>query len=391
MIHFLVLAGGEGKRAQSKNTNTPKQFNGSSGISPLRYLLRFLNSLNFIDTITVVIPKKNIQDYIEISKNINKLRKFVIGGNSRQSSSYKGLENIVFEFGENEDDCVLIHDAARPIIQENIIKNCIEGLNKNDGTFPAINVDDTIKKFSRENEFEEVSREEFILVQTPQVFKLRKIYKAHRENNKKFTDDVSLAIASGLNIKKIDGSKSHFKITNYEDLIFYDKIIKGALLNKNGIGFDIHIFEEGNFVRLGGVKIKNNFGLKANSDGDVVIHSITDAILGALEKKDIGFHFNPDNEDYKDADSKIFLDKALNYLNEVDGKIINLDINIICDIPKIEPFRKDIKKNLSKLLGIDENKINIKASSTENQGFINSQNGVAAQTIISLQIPQQEK
>lgn len=391
MIHFLVLAGGEGKRAQSEDTNIPKQFNGSSGISPLKYLLRFLNSLNFIDTITVVIPKKNIQDYIEISKNINKLRKFVIGGNSRQSSSFKGLENIVFEFGENEDDCVLIHDAARPIIEENIIKNCIEGLNKNDGTFPAINVDDTIKKFSKESEFEEVSREEFILVQTPQVFKLRKIYKAHRENSKKFTDDVSLAIASGLNIKKIDGSKSHFKITSYEDLIFYDKIIKGALINKNGIGFDIHVFEEGNFVRLGGVKIKSDFGLKANSDGDVVIHSITDAILGALEKKDIGFHFNQDNKDYKGADSKIFLDKALNYLNEVDGKIINLDTNIICDIPKIEPVRKDIKKNLSKLLGIDENKINIKASSTENQGFVNSQNGVAAQTIISLQIPQQEK
>ena len=391
MIHFLVLAGGEGKRAQSEDTNIPKQFNGSSGISPLKYLLRFLNSLNFIDTITVVIPKKNIQDYIKISKNINKLRKFVIGGNSRQSSSFKGLENIVFEFGENEDDCVLIHDAARPIIEENIIKNCIEGLNKNDGTFPAINVDDTIKKFSKESEFEEVSREEFILVQTPQVFKLRKIYKAHRENSKKFTDDVSLAIASGLNIKKIDGSKSHFKITSYEDLIFYDKIIKGALINKNGIGFDIHVFEEGNFVRLGGVKIKSDFGLKANSDGDVVIHSITDAILGALEKKDIGFHFNQDNEDYKGADSKIFLDKALNYLNEVDGKIINLDTNIICDIPKIEPVRKDIKKNLSKLLGIDENKINIKASSTENQGFVNSQNGVAAQTIISLQIPQQEK
>jgi len=110
-----------------------------------------------------------------------------------------------------------------------------------------------------------------------------------------------------------------------------------------------------------------------------------------LEKNDIGFHFSPDNEDYKDADSKIFLDKALNYLNEVDGEIINLDTNIICDIPKIEPFREDIKKNLSKLLGIDENKINIKASSTENQGFVNSQNGVAAQTIISLQIPQREK
>ena len=142
---------------------------------------------------------------------------------------------------------------------------------------------------------------------------------------------------------------------------------------------------------MGGVKIKSNFGLKANSDGDVVIHSITDAILGALEKNDIGFHFSPDNKDYKDVDSKIFLDKALNYLNEVDGEIINLDTNIICDIPKIDPFRKDIKKNLSKLLGIDENKINIKASSTENQGFVNSQNGVAAQTIVSLQVPKRGK
>ena len=391
MIHFLVLAGGEGKRAQSEGSNIPKQFNGSSGVSPLKYLLRFVNNLNFIDTITVVIPKKNIQDFMKISKNINKLRRFVIGGDSRQSSSYKGLENIVFEFGENEDDCVLIHDAARPIIEENIIKNCIEGLNKNDGTFPAINVDDTIKKFSNENKFEEVNREEFFLVQTPQVFKLRKIYKAHIENKKKFTDDVSLALASGLNIQKMDGSKSHFKITNYEDLIFYDKIIKGTHLNKNGIGFDIHVFTEGNFIKLGGVKIKSNFGLKANSDGDVVIHSITDAILGALEKNDIGFHFSPDNKDYKDVDSKIFLDKALNYLNEVDGEIINLDTNIICDIPKIDPFRKDIKKNLSKLLGVDENKINIKASSTENQGFVNSQNGVAAQTIVSLQVPKQGK
>ena len=209
---------------------------------------------------------------------------------------------------------------------------------------------------------------------------------AYQQVKESYSDDIAIANEYGLRIKKIEGSKLNFKITNPSDIEIYKKLIEQYYRNRIGNGFDFHKFKKGKSIKIGGLKIKSKFSLEANSDGDPILHSITDAILGALNEKDIGFHFEPDNEKYKNANSIIFINKALHLLMDRKGEIINLDLNIICDYPKINPIRNKIRKNLSKILKINEDIINIKATSTEDEGFINTKKGIACQTVISLRV-----
>ena len=155
--------------------------------------------------------------------------------------------------------------------------------------------------------------------------------------------------------------------------------------NLVGIGFDIHAFTAGNEINLGGVKLKSKYKLLAHSDGDVLLHSITDAILGATNKNDIGVHFPPSKSKYKNSNSVLFLNKAMDFVRECNGKIINLDINLICDYPKINPIKLKLKKNISNLIDVEIDKINIKSTTTEDQGFINFKNGIASQAIVSIE------
>ena len=185
--------------------------------------------------------------------------------------------------------------------------------------------------------------------------------------------------------KLLKGSKRNFKITTHEDLLLFKDIILSNKKKLVGIGFDIHAFTEGNEIILGGVKLKSKYKLLAHSDGDVLLHSITDAILGATGKNDIGVHYPPSNNKYKNTNSILFLNKAMNYIEENNGEIINLDINLICDYPKINPIKSKLKKSLSNLLKVEVDKINIKATTTEDQGFINFKNGIASQAIISIE------
>ena len=198
------------------------------------------------------------------------------------------------------------------------------------------------------------------------------------------TKDINKIV--GLRLKKIEGQKLNFKITNPSDIVIYEKLIDQYYRTRVGNGFDFHKFKKGKSIKLGGLKIKSKFSLEANSDGDPILHSITDAILGALNEKDIGFHFEPDSKTYKNVNSVIFINKALKLLKNKKGEIINLDLNIICDYPKINPIRDNIRNNLSKILKIKKDSINIKATSTEDEGFVNTKKGIACQTMISLRV-----
>ena len=390
MIHFLILAGGKGERAKKGNKTLPKQYMDFNNISPLRYLLKNISKMNEISSITVVISKDNIKEYKRDIRGIKNLRKYVIGGKTRKDSSLKGIKNLKNEFGNKKNQKVLIHDAARPFISKKIILQSIKNLKKYNATCPYIKTEDTIKSIGSGYKIKDIDRNKLISLQTPQGFDLNKIFELHKKNKKEYTDDFSLITNEELSFKLIKGSKENFKITTYEDLLIFKNIILSKKKTLVGIGFDIHAFTDGNEITLGGVKLKSKYKLLAHSDGDVLLHSITDAILGAIGKNDIGFHFPPSKSKYKNSNSILFLNKAMDFVRKYNGKIINLDINLICDYPKINPIKLKLKKNLSNLIGLEINKINIKATTTEDQGFINFKNGIASQAIISIEVINEE-
>ena len=390
MIHFLILAGGKGERAKKGNKTLPKQYMDFNNISPLRYLLKNISKMNEISSITVVISKDNIKEYKRDIRGIKNLRKYVIGGKTRKDSSLKGIKNLKNEFGNKKNQKVLIHDAARPFISKKIILQSIKNLKKYNATCHYIKTEDTIKSIGSGYKIKDIDRNKLISLQTPQGFDLNKIFELHKKNKKEYTDDFSLITNEELSFKLIKGSKENFKITTYEDLLIFKNIILSKKKTLVGIGFDIHAFTDGNEITLGGVKLKSKYKLLAHSDGDVLLHSITDAILGAIGKNDIGFHFPPSKSKYKNSNSILFLNKAMDFVRKYNGKIINLDINLICDYPKINPIKLKLKKNLSNLIGLEINKINIKATTTEDQGFINFKNGIASQAIISIEVINEE-
>ena len=391
MVHFLILAAGKGTRALSREYPCPKQYQEINNTSPLKYLLNSLSGINEITSITVVIKTGDVLNFKKISQNIKKIRPHVIGGNNRQQSSLRGLKSISKEFGKKTNQKVIIHDAARPLVSKILIKTCIKGLSKYDAICPILRIDDTIKKLGKNNQVINENRDSIISIQTPQGFDLKGIVSLHKDCNKVYTDDISLVLEAGLNVKFIEGSKENFKITSSGDLGMFGQIISGRKINLVGNGFDIHKFTKGNTITLGGIEFKSKYSLLANSDGDVLLHAITDAIFGAIGAGDLGLHFPDNNKSFKNKNSTFFLEKGLNLINKKNACIVNLDLNLICDYPKITPLKTSIVKNLSKLMNLDISRINLKATSTENEGFINSKNGIAAQAIISIEAPKDER
>ncbi len=383
MIHFIILAAGKSERFKKKKNKISKQFYKFRGISPLEHLITSVSNSPSINSITLVINKDDKEEIKGFKMKYPKLNTVVSGGNTRQKSVFIALKNIRKKRIKTRNDIVLIHDAARPFLENRIIENCILHLKKYDGVFPALNTDDTLRNKKNLNTYD---RDIIISSQTPQAFKFDKIYIAYKRAKGDYSDDVSIANEFGLRLKKIEGQKLNFKITNPSDIVIYEKLIDQYYRTRVGNGFDFHKFKKGKSIKLGGLKIKSKFSLEANSDGDPILHSITDAILGALNEKDIGFHFEPDSKTYKNVNSVIFINKALKLLKNKKGEIINLDLNIICDYPKINPIRDNIRNNLSKILKIKKDSINIKATSTEDEGFVNTKKGIACQTMISLRV-----
>lgn len=383
MIHFIILAAGKSERFKKKKNKISKQFYKFRGISPLEHLITSVSNSPSINSITLVINKDDKEEIKGFKMKYPKLNTVVSGGNTRQKSVFIALKNIRKKRIKTRNDIVLIHDAARPFLENRIIENCILHLKKYDGVFPALNTDDTLRNKKNLNTYD---RDIIISSQTPQAFKFDKIYIAYKRAKGDYSDDVSIANEFGLRLKKIEGQKLNFKITNPSDIVIYEKLIDQYYRTRVGNGFDFHKFKKGKSIKLGGLKIKSKFSLEANSDGDPILHSITDAILGALNEKDIGFHFEPDSKKYKNVNSVIFINKALKLLKNKKGEIINLDLNIICDYPKINPIRDNIRNNLSKILKINKDSINIKATSTEDEGFVNTKKGIACQTMISLRV-----
>ena len=270
---------------------------------------------------------------------------------------------------------VLIHDAARPNFTIKLLKNLIRSLKTNKASIPVISSKDSIK-YKVKNQLFNLERKNSYLTQTPQAFKFKDIYYLSLKQNNVIQDEATLFINNNLKIKFINGETLNNKITFKEDI--------DNTKTYFGIGFDIHRLIENKKLYLGGIKVPYHSGLKGHSDGDVILHSIIDALLGAMRKKDIGTFFPDNKKKYKNIRSPKMLKPVLDNLNKKNFSINNLDINLICEKPKVSKYRNKIINSISKLMTLDKCKINLKGKTVEKIGLIGKEKAIACEVIASV-------
>ena len=361
--YFIILASGQSKRF---NSSKPKQFIKYKNKALFEHSLdKALKSKLFKKIIIVTNDKK------QIKKKYSKDVLIIKGGKERSDSSLIGLK-FIKKYKPNN---VLIHDAARPNFTIKLLKNLINSLKKNKASIPVISSKDSIK-YKVKNQLFNLNRKNSYLTQTPQAFKFKDVYDLSIKQKSKIQDEATLFIENNLKLNFIKGEILNNKITFKEDLISPKTYF--------GIGFDIHRLVKNKKLYLGGIKIPYHSGLKGHSDGDVILHAIIDALLGAMRKKDIGTFF-PDNKNkFKNIRSPKMLKPIIEILNNNNFYINNLDINLICEQPKVSKYRAKIINSLSNLLNLDKDLINLKGKTVEKLGLIGNEKAIACETIISL-------
>ena len=361
--YFIILASGQSKRF---NSNKPKQFITYKNKALFEHSLdKAITSKLFKKIILVVNDKKQIKK--RYSKNVLIIK----GGKERSDSSLIALKYIKKFKPTN----VLIHDAARPNFTIKLLKDLIKSLKKNKASIPVISSKDSIK-YKVKNQLFNLNRTNSYLTQTPQAFRFKEIYDLSINQKNNIQDEATLFINNNLKIKFIDGETLNNKITFKEDV--------QETKTYYGIGFDIHRLIKGKKLFLGGIKIPFHSGLKGHSDGDVILHAIIDGLLGAMRKNDIGTFF-PDNKNkFKNIRSPNMLKPILEILNNNNFYINNLDINLICEKPKVSKYRDKIIKSLSNLLTLDKKLINLKGKTVEKLGLIGKEEAIACEVICSI-------
>ena len=361
--YFIILASGQSKRF---NSNIPKQFNIYKNKALFKHSIeKAIKSKLFRKIILVINSKKQIKE--KSYKNVLIIK----GGKERSDSSLIALKYIK-KFKPNN---VFIHDAARPNFSLKLLKNLIKSLKNNKAVVPFIYSKDSIK-YKIKNQLFNLKRNNSFLTQTPQAFKYKDLYNLSIKQKGKVTDEAALFIENNLAVKFIKGENLNNKITFKEDI----------KKNKSyfGIGFDVHRLVKGKNLFLGGVKIPFHSGLKGHSDGDVIIHAIIDSILGAMRKKDIGIFFPDNQKKFKNIRSPKMLKPIIKMLNNNNFHINNLDVNLICEQPKVSKYRDKIINSLSNLLNTDKSLINLKGKTVEKLGLIGREKAMACEVICSI-------
>jgi len=361
--YFIILASGQSKRFNSKR---PKQFISYKNKALFEHSVdKAISSKLFKKIILVVSDKKQIKQ--KYPKNVSIIK----GGKERSDSSLIALKYIK-KFKPNN---VLIHDAARPDFSIKLLKKLINSLKKNKASIPVINSKDSIK-YKVKNQLFNLNKNNSYLAQTPQAFKFNNLYNLSINQKNKIQDEATLFIENNLDIKFINGENLNNKITFKDDI--------QQTKTYFGIGFDIHRLIKGKKLYLGGIKIPFHSGLKGHSDGDVILHAVIDGLLGAMQKKDIGTFF-PDNKNkFKNIRSPKMLRPIVEILNKNNFYINNLDINLICEKPKVSNYRDKIIKSLSNLLNLDKELINLKGKTVEKLGLIGKEEAIACEVICSI-------
>jgi len=307
------------------------------------------------------------------------------GGSTRQDSVRAGLEALE-PFGP---DLVLVHDAARPRVPAATVPALLAALARVPGAIPAVPVADTLKRASGGMIAATVPRDALFRAQTPQAFRFATLLELHRRYARLpgLTDDASLLERAGLDVELVPGSEDNIKLTFAEDLVRLERILAPAMHPRVGTGFDVHAVQAGRPLVLCGVVVPHALGLAGHSDADVGIHALCDAIYGALAEGDIGRHFPPSEAAWKDADSARFLMHAAGRIAARGGRLANADVTLVCEQPKITPHAAAMQARLTELLGIEPGRISVKATTTERLGFTGRGEGIAAQAVATVILP----
>lgn len=337
-----------------------------------------------IDRVRVIIHPDDLALYAEAVAGLP-LDAPIPGGENRQQSVRLGLEALV----DDPPDLVLLHDAARPFIDSATIDRVIAALAGTDGAIAAIPMTDAVKMAENQTILRGVSRDGLWRAQTPQGFRYASILEAHRKSaGLELTDDAGVAEHAGLHVQLVLASEDNFKITHDSDFERAERLLtRQDRRPRIGMGYDVHRFEAGSAVILCGVEIPYARKLAGHSDADVGLHALTDAILGAIAQGDIGQHFPPTDPQWKGAASHLFLAHAGKLLRDMGGEITNLDVTLICEAPRIGPYRLQMQQRIAEILGLAPGRVSVKATTTEGLGFTGRGEGIAAQAIAAVSLP----
>jgi 2-C-methyl-D-erythritol 4-phosphate cytidylyltransferase / 2-C-methyl-D-erythritol 2,4-cyclodiphosphate synthase len=380
-VHVLIVAAGRGSRFGGP---LPKQYCSLAGQPVLRRTVEAFLTHPAIAGVRVVIHPDDRTLYDAAVGGLD-LAAPVHGGATRQESVSNGLEAIAAA----EPDLVLIHDAARPLISAGAIDRLIASLDTHVAAIAAVPVRDTVKRAEGTRIADTVDRTHLWRAQTPQAFRFPDILAAHRAAaGLDLTDDAAVAERAGHQVELVMGDEDNFKITTADDLARAEAAVLARLGDvRVGQGYDVHALVPGDHCWINGIRIAHDKTLLGHSDADVGLHALTDAILGAIGAGDIGQHFPPTDERWRGAASDKFLAHANSLVKAKGGMIAHCDVTIICERPKIGPHRPAMAKRIAEILELSEDRVSVKATTTEQLGFTGRDEGIAAQAVATVRLP----
>lgn len=389
----VIVAAGRGVRAGGGAEGAlPKQYRSIGGEAVLTHTLRAFAGHDAVDVVLAVICDTDRALYDAASAGLgDKLRPAAIGGATRQESVRAGLEALAPAAPER----VLIHDAARPFVGAGLISRVVQALDDHDAVLPALPVAETLKRADDGRVTSTVDRTGLWLAQTPQGFRFQTIRDAHAKAAASagtgFTDDAAIAEWHGVEVAIVDGDRANTKLTTMEDFEMAERLLAApgtAGEWRTGHGYDVHVFASGDHVMLCGVAVPHDHTLKGHSDADVGLHALTDALLGAIGDGDIGTHFPPSDPQWRGAESHVFLRDAAARVRARGGRISNVDVTLICELPKIGPHRAAMQQRVAEVLEIAHDRVSVKATTTEGLGYTGRREGIAAQASACVWLPE---
>jgi 2-C-methyl-D-erythritol 4-phosphate cytidylyltransferase / 2-C-methyl-D-erythritol 2,4-cyclodiphosphate synthase len=389
-VAALIVAAGRGARAATE-TLQPKQY-CRIGSEPMltHTLCAFVAHSGIGDIVIVIHPDDRVLYEEAAGPFADRLLAPVLGGARRQDSVRAGLEALA----ERSPDLVLIHDAARPFIDGALISRVTASLQGHACALPCLPVTDTLKREEHGRITGTVSREGLWRAQTPQGFHFDAILAAHRaaaqDPTLDFTDDAAVAEWFGLDVVLVEGAEHNRKLTTAEDLTIADEMMRrgsGAGTIRVASGYDVHALGPGDEVVLCGVRIPHTRKLIGHSDADVGLHALTDALLGTIADGDIGTHFPPSDDRWRGAGSEIFLKAAADKIAARGGSIVHVDVTLLCEAPRIGPYRDAMRGTMAEILGIESAQVSVKATTNEGLGFVGRGEGIAAMATATVRVP----
>ncbi|MCP5410992.1 MAG: bifunctional 2-C-methyl-D-erythritol 4-phosphate cytidylyltransferase/2-C-methyl-D-erythritol 2,4-cyclodiphosphate synthase [Alphaproteobacteria bacterium] len=377
-LAVLIVAAGKGERS---GLSRPKQYEYLAGTPMLRRTVEAFRS----HPVQVVIGPGQ-EDLAAAALAGLALPAPVPGGATRQESVRLGLEALAAG-PDGPPDFVLIHDAARPFVSAGTIAAVAQALEKGArGALPMLAVADTLRR--RESAgWSTVARDNLFRAQTPQGFAFGDILAAHRAHaGTAVTDDMALAELAGIAVEHVEGDERNLKLTTKEDFVLANALLSTGE-TRTAMGYDAHRFTEGDHVWLCGIQVPHDHGLLGHSDADAGLHALTDALLGCIGAGDIGQHFPPTDERWKGASSDKFLAHAASLIAEKGGQVIHCDVTLICERPKVGPYRQAMRARIAEILGLDIDRVSVKATTTEGMGYTGRREGLAAQAVATVRLP----